>query len=61
MDPPRPTILFTGPAGPINASPYLLTVTLSDSSNVARVDFFKGTLQIGQALSAPYTCPAPLT
>ncbi|AIZ44882.1 hypothetical protein QR90_06830 [Deinococcus radiopugnans] len=61
VDPPRPTILFTGPAGPINASPYLLTVTLSDSSNVARVDFFKGTLQIGQALSAPYTCPAPLT
>lgn len=60
-EPSRPTILFTGPAGPINASPYPLTVTLSDSSNVARVDFFKGSLQIGQALSAPYTCPAPLT
>ncbi|OLV16252.1 hypothetical protein [Deinococcus marmoris] len=25
------------------------------------MDFFKGTVQIGQALSAPYTCPATLT
>ncbi|OLV20115.1 hypothetical protein [Deinococcus marmoris] len=59
--PPRPTILFTGAAGPVTASPYPLAVELSDSSNTARVDFFKGTVQIGQRLSAPYTCPAELT
>ncbi|CAM4435540.1 hypothetical protein [Deinococcus marmoris] len=58
---PRPTILFTGSAGPVTASPYPLTVTLSDSSNVARVDFFKNTVQIGQRLSLPYTFPAELT